>query len=64
MTTADYDGFHRPFFIVCWIEFIVAILLLCARCYTAFRIVHRITADFYLAVSTFVRAALPSCALS
>ncbi|GES63676.1 hypothetical protein ATEIFO6365_0007036300 [Aspergillus terreus] len=54
MTTEGYDGFHRPFFIVCWIEFIVAILLLCARCYTAFRIVHRITVDFYLAVGTFI----------
>ncbi|KAL5358731.1 hypothetical protein BJX96DRAFT_173712 [Aspergillus floccosus] len=57
MTTADYNGFQRAFFIVCWIEFIVAILLLCARCYTALRIVHRIAADFYLALGTFILGA-------
>ncbi|KAL4895127.1 hypothetical protein BDV59DRAFT_174501 [Aspergillus ambiguus] len=57
MTTEGLDGFHRAFFVVCWIEFIVAILFLCARCYTAWRILRHLAADLYVAVVTFILGA-------
>jgi hypothetical protein len=54
MNESSHTGFDDPYFIVTWVEFVIAILLLAARCYTSLRIVKRVAADLPLAILTFV----------
>ncbi|KAL3471899.1 hypothetical protein BJX99DRAFT_262829 [Aspergillus californicus] len=54
MSTHSVTGFHRPYFIVTWVEFSIAILLIVARCYTSLRIVKYVARDLPLAIATFV----------
>ncbi|KAL4887198.1 hypothetical protein BJY04DRAFT_49265 [Aspergillus karnatakaensis] len=53
MSEPLHTGFHKPYFIVTWVEFVIAILLLAARCYTSLRIVKYIAQDLPLAMLTF-----------
>lgn len=55
MIIADNTGFSKPYFIVTWVELGVSTLFLSARCYTAFRILHYVANDLYMALATFVR---------
>jgi hypothetical protein len=49
------DNYSRVLLGVCWSEFALALLLLLGRAYAGWRILHRISGDFYLTVLTFVR---------
>ncbi|KAL4760566.1 uncharacterized protein BDW70DRAFT_150698 [Aspergillus foveolatus] len=53
MNESSHTGFDEPYFIVTWVEFVIAIFLLAARCHTALRIVKRVAADLPLAILTF-----------
>ncbi|OJJ64539.1 hypothetical protein ASPSYDRAFT_39267 [Aspergillus sydowii CBS 593.65] len=53
MTGHSYTGYHKPYFIVTWVEFSVSVLLLAARCYASLRIVKSSAPDLYLAILTF-----------
>ncbi|KAL4869038.1 hypothetical protein BDV12DRAFT_208800 [Aspergillus spectabilis] len=53
MSGPSHTGFHKPYFIVTWVEFAIAIFLLAARCYTSLRIVKYIAKDLPLAILTF-----------
>ncbi|KAL6230553.1 hypothetical protein BDW75DRAFT_234306 [Aspergillus navahoensis] len=54
MNESSHTGFDKPYFIVTWVEFVIAIFLLAARCYTALRIVKYVARDLPLAILTFV----------
>ncbi|KAJ5609946.1 hypothetical protein N7510_006665 [Penicillium lagena] len=53
MTMSDHTGFSKPYFIVTWVELGISIIFLSVRCYTAFKILHRVGTDLYLALATF-----------
>ena len=40
---------------VCWAEFFLATVFIGTRMYSAFRVLHRVAMDLYLALFTFVR---------
>lgn len=47
-------GFDQPFFIVTWVETGLALVLLSARCFTAWKIVRYTGPDLILSIITFV----------
>ncbi|KAL5000357.1 hypothetical protein BDV10DRAFT_37313 [Aspergillus recurvatus] len=53
MNESSHTGFDEPYFITTWVEFVIAIFLLAARCYTALRIVKYVARDLPLAILTF-----------
>ncbi|KAL4990800.1 hypothetical protein BDW68DRAFT_21842 [Aspergillus falconensis] len=53
MNESSHTGFDEPYFIATWVEFVIAIFLLAARCYTALRIVKYVARDLPLAILTF-----------
>ncbi|KAL4909214.1 hypothetical protein BDW74DRAFT_78724 [Aspergillus multicolor] len=54
MSDPSHTGFHKPYFIVTWVEFGISMFFLAARCYTALRITKYVACDLHLAIVTFV----------